>query len=49
MRYHSLLRQHGAAEVIVVDQRLAVLLHRLWLTGEMYQPLGYDETMAQAA
>ena len=34
---------------VAVARRLAVLLHRLWLTGEMYQPLGYDETMAKAA
>jgi transposase len=35
--------------VVAVARRLAVLLHRLWLTGEEYQPLGYDETMAKAA
>ena len=35
--------------VVAVARRLAVLLHRLWVTGEMYQPLGYDETMAKAA
>jgi transposase len=34
---------------VAVARRLAVLLHRLWVTGEMYQPLGYDETMAKAA
>ena len=34
---------------VAVARRLAVLLHRLWLTGEMYQPLGYEETMAKAA
>jgi hypothetical protein len=35
--------------VIAVARRLAVLLHRLWVTGEEYQPLGYAETHAQAA
>ena len=35
--------------VVAVARRLAVLLHRLWVTGEMYQPLGYDETTAKAA
>jgi transposase len=35
--------------VIAVARRLAVLLHRLWVTGEAYQPLGYTETHAQAA
>lgn len=34
---------------VAVARRLAVLLHRLWVTGEEYQPLGYDETMAKAA
>jgi hypothetical protein len=34
---------------VAVARRLAVLLHRLWVTGEAYQPLGYDETMAKAA
>jgi len=27
--------------IIAVARRLAVLLHRLWVTGEEYQPLGY--------
>ena len=35
--------------VVAVARRLAVLLHRLWVTGEEYQPLGYDKTMAKAA
>jgi transposase len=35
--------------VVAVARRLAVLLHRLWVTGEVYQPLGYDSTHAQAA
>ncbi len=28
--------------VVAVARRLAVLLHRLWVTGEVYQPLSYD-------
>jgi transposase len=35
--------------VVAVARRLAVLLHRLWLTGEVYQPLGYNASMATAA
>lgn len=35
--------------VVAVARRLAVLLHRLWVTGEVYQPLGYDASMAEAA
>jgi len=27
--------------VVAVARRLAVLLHRLWITGEVYQPCGY--------
>jgi transposase len=35
--------------VVAVARKLAVLLHRLWVTGEVYQPLGYDASLAQAA
>lgn len=36
--------------VVAVARRLAVLLHRLWVTGEVYQPLGYGATeTAEAA
>jgi len=35
--------------VVAVARRLAVLLHRLWSTGEVYQPLDYDGSLAQAA
>jgi len=35
--------------VVAVARRLAVLLHRLWVTGEVYQPLGYATSAAQAA
>ncbi|MFT5052940.1 MAG: transposase, partial [Chlamydiales bacterium] len=38
------LASRGAATakkkaVIAVARKLAVLLHRLWLTGEVYEPL----------
>ncbi|MHB8417131.1 MAG: IS110 family RNA-guided transposase [Myxococcales bacterium] len=29
--------------VVAVARKLAVLLHRLWVTGEDYQPLGYGQ------
>ena len=35
--------------VVAVARKLAVLLHRLWVTGEVYQPLGYDASLAKAA
>jgi len=35
--------------VVAVARRLAVLLHRLWLTGEEYQALGYAAGVAKAA
>ena len=35
--------------VVAVARRLAVLLHRLWITGEACQPLDYDGSLAQAA
>ena len=27
---------------VAVARKLAVLLHRLWVTGEVYEPLGYQ-------
>ena len=27
--------------IVAVARKLAVLMHRLWMTGEVYQPLGY--------
>jgi transposase len=35
--------------IVAVARKLAVLLHRLWVTGEVYQPLGYDAALAKAA
>ncbi len=48
------LAEHGgkAAKkraIIAVARRLAVLLHRLWVTGEEYQPLGYGLADSKAA
>ena len=48
------LAEHGgkAAKkraIIAVARRLAVLLHRLWVTGEEYQPLGYGTAGSKAA
>jgi hypothetical protein len=28
---------------VAVARKLAVLLHRLWVTGEVYEPTGYGE------
>jgi transposase len=33
--------------VIALARKLAVLLHRLWVTGEVYQPIGYAQANAQ--
>jgi transposase len=35
--------------VVAVARKLAVLLHRLWVTGEPYQPLGYGKAEPLAA
>lgn len=35
--------------VVAVARKLGVLLHRLWVTGEEYQPLGYGVTAQEAA
>ena len=32
--------------VVAVARKLAVLLHRLWLTGEVYEPVGYPARAA---
>lgn len=34
---------------VAVARRLAVLMHRLWVTGELYQPLNYHPRRIQAA
>jgi transposase len=35
--------------VVAVARKLAVLMHRLWITGEVYQPLGYGADSEAAA
>ncbi len=35
--------------VVAVARKLAVLLHRLWITGEAYQAIGYGQSDPQAA
>jgi transposase len=32
---------------VAVARKLAVLMHRLWVTGEVYEPLGYHERQEQ--
>jgi transposase len=34
---------------VAVARKLAVLMHRLWVTGEVYQPLGYRQHVDVAA
>jgi hypothetical protein len=34
--------------LVAIARKLAVLLHRLWVTGEVYDPL-YNRKAAQAA
>ena len=34
---------------VAVARKLAVLLHRLWITGEAYQAIGYGRSDQQAA
>jgi len=43
-RYGERLMQRGGKNakkraIVAVARKLAVLLHRLWITGEVYQPL----------
>jgi len=35
--------------IVAVARKLAILLHRLWVTGEVYQPCGYGQARAVAA
>jgi transposase len=34
---------------IAVARKLAILLHRLWITGEVYQPIGYARSAGRLA
>jgi hypothetical protein len=35
--------------VVAVARKLSVLLHRLWMTGEAYVPVGYATRVREAA
>ena len=35
--------------IVAVARKLSVLLHRLWVSGEVYRPLGTDASLAKAA
>jgi transposase len=53
-RYGLRIAEHGGKRAkkratIAVARKLAVLLHRLWVTGEVYQPLGYGKPERLAA
>lgn len=55
LRRHGLrIAQRGGSAakkraIVAVARKLAVLLHRLWVSGEVYQPLGYDASLTKAA
>ena len=53
-RYGLRLQQRGGKSakkraVIAVARKLAVLMHRLWSTGEVYQPLHHSSSQPAAA
>jgi hypothetical protein len=35
--------------VVAVARKLSVLLHRLWVTGEEYQAIGYGQSTQEVA
>lgn len=35
--------------IVAVARKLAILLHRLWVSGEVYQPVGYGQARRAAA
>jgi transposase len=50
-RYGLRLCEHGGKNAkkraaVAVARKLAVLLHRLWVSGEVYEPLGYASSRA---
>ena len=49
MKWSSRLVESLGHEVIVAARKLAVLLHRLWVSGETYQPLRVADAEALAA
>lgn len=53
-RFGLRLAEHGGKAAkkraaVAVARKLAVLLHRLWITGEVYQGLGYGRSEADQA
>ncbi len=53
-RFGLRLAEHGGKSAkkraaVAVARKLAVLLHRLWITGEAYEAIGYVERHRQAA
>jgi len=53
-RFGLRLAEHGGKSAkkraaVAVARKLSVLLHRLWVTGEVYEPIGYGERHEQAA
>lgn len=34
---------------MAVARKLSVLMHRLWVTGEVYEPVGYGKRPLKAA
>ncbi len=53
-RFGLRLAEHGGKAAkkraaVAVARKLAVLLHRLWTTGEAYEPIGYSERHGEAA
>ena len=50
-RYGLRLTQHGGKNakkraVVAVARKLAILLHRLWVTGEVYEPLRRSQSLS---
>ena len=53
-RFGLRLAEHGGKSAkkraaVAVARKLSVLLHRLWVTGEVYEPTGYSERHDKAA
>ncbi|TFH30307.1 MAG: IS110 family transposase [Myxococcales bacterium] len=49
-RFGLRLAEHGGKAAkkraaVAVARKLAVLMHRLWITGEQYEPIGYGQQM----
>jgi transposase len=53
-RWGLKLAEHGGKNArkrakVAVARKLSVLMHRLWVTGEVYEPLGYGRKQPKAA